>query len=226
MGRKLNLDFTGVDSYSKATEGIHTAKVAEITEKETQSGDPMLQFIFEVTKGESRGCKVFENFVLTDKALWKLKQFLQAIGMQANGKLKLDLDKLIGRVVDIEVFHDEYNGQTRAKISDYYKAGGNAASSDDDDEEEDDEEEPAPKKKPAAKGKKKPEPDPDDEEEDDDTDDDEEDDEEEEPAPKKKKQSKPAPAQKQGRGRPPKKKAADPDEDEDSDDDDEWEEDN
>lgn len=238
MARTKKLDFTGVESYTKASEGIHTAKVVEIEEKTSQGGDDMLQFAFEITKGEDKGCKVFEPFVLTDKALWKLKSFLQAIGMKADGKIKLDLDKLIGKVCDIEVFWDDYNGQTRAKISDYYKAGkggGTSAENDDDDEYDDDEAEdededeapakPAKGKKaskaPAkGKGKKKPEP-----EEEEDEDEDDEDEEDEEPAPKKRKASKPAKPAKGKAAKGKKKPEPEPEDDEDDEDDDEWEED-
>ena len=233
MARTVKVDMTGVETYSKASEGIHTAKVTEILEKTSQGGDPMLQFAFEIIKGEDKGCKVFESFVLTDKALWKLKSFLQAIGMKAEGKLKLDLDKLIGKICDIEVFWDEYNGQTRAKISDYYKAGkgGKVEDEDVDDDEadsddEEDEEDEAPKKskkaskKAPTKGKKKPEPE-DDDDEDEADDEDEEEDEDEEPAPKKK-SKKAAPAKKKA---PAKKGKKSSDDDEDDEDEDEWEED-
>ena len=220
MARTIRVDMTGVESYSKASEGVHTAKVVDIQEKTSNGGDPMLQFAFEVTKGDSKGCRVFESFVLTDKALWKLKQFLMAIGMKAEGKLKIDLDKLIGKMCDIEVFWDEYNGQTRAKISNYYKIGKTEVEDEDEDESDDEEEDeaPAPKKSPAkrtAKAKKpEPEPEDDDEEED-------EEEEEEEPAPKKSpKKTTKAPAKK-----PAAKKKPEPEEDEDDDDDDEWEED-
>lgn len=238
MARTVKVDMTGVETYSKASEGIHTAKVVEILEKTSQGGDPMLQFAFEVIKGEDKGCKVFESFVLTDKALWKLKAFLIAIGMKADGKLKLDLDKLIGKICDIEVFWDEYNGQTRAKISDYYKAGKGGKSEsedvdDDEDEDEDDEEEeeappkkaskkPAPKK-PAAKSKKKPEPEDDDDDDDEGDDDEDKDDEEDEPAPKK--SAKKAPAKKPTKKPVKKDKKPADDDDEDDDDDDDWEED-
>lgn len=237
MARVKKLDFTGVESYTKASEGIHTAKVAEILEKTSQGGDDMLQFKFEITKGEDKGSAVFESFVLTDKALWKFKAFLQAIGMKADGKLKIDLDKLIGKVCDIEVFWEEYNGQTRAKISDYYKAGkgGKVEDEDLDDEDEDDtddeeEEEEAPKKKAPAKktpakktpAKKKPEPEDDDEDEDEDEDDEDED-EEEEPAPKRK--SKKAPPVKKKAPAKKSKKSSDDEDDEDDDEDDDWEED-
>ena len=237
MARVKKLDFTGVESYTKASEGIHTAKVAEILEKTSQGGDDMLQFKFEITKGEDKGSAVFESFVLTDKALWKFKAFLQAIGMKADGKLKIDLDKLIGKVCDIEVFWEEYNGQTRAKISDYYKAGkgGNVEDEDLDDEDEDDtddeeEEEEAPKKKAPAKktptkkapAKKKPEPEDDDEDEEEDEDDEDED-EDEEPAPKRK--SKKAPPAKKKAPAKKSKKSSDDEDDEDDDKDDDWEED-
>ena len=237
MARVKKLDFTGVESYTKASEGIHTAKVAEILEKTSQGGDDMLQFKFEITKGEDKGSAVFESFVLTDKALGKFKAFLQAIGMKADGKLKIDLDKLIGKVCDIEVFWEEYNGQTRAKISDYYKAGkgGKVEDEDLDDEDEDDtddeeEEEEAPKKKAPAKktpakktpAKKKPEPEEDDEDEEEDEDDEDED-EEEEPAPKRK--SKKAPPAKKKAPAKKSKKSSDDEDDEDDDEDDDWEED-
>lgn len=235
MARKVKVDMTGVESYSKASEGIHTAKVAEILEKTSQGGDDMLQFAFEIIKGDDKGSRVFESFVLTDKALWKLKSFLQAVGMKADGKLVLDLDKLIGKICDIEVFHEEYNGQKRAKISDYYKVGkGGSTESDadeaDDDEDEEEDEAPAKKpskkapakKTPAPKGKKKPVEE-DDEDEDDDFDEDEED-EDDEPAPKKKSKKKPEPPKKSKK--PAKGKKPEPEEeDEDDDDDDDWEED-
>ena len=236
MARVKKLDFTGVESYTKASEGIHTAKVAEILEKTSQGGDDMLQFKFEITKGEDKGSAVFESFVLTDKALWKFKAFLQAIGMKADGKLKIDLDKLIGKVCDIEVFWEEYNGQTRAKISDYYKAGKGGKVEDEglDDEDEDDtddeeEEEEAPKKKapakktPAKKTPAKKKPEPEDDDEDDEDEDDEDEDEDEEPAPKRK--SKKAPPAKKKAPAKKSKKSSDDEDDEDDDEDDDWEED-
>lgn len=233
MARTIKVDMTGVETYSKVSEGIHTAKVVEILQKESQGGDDMLQFAFEVTKGKDKGNKVFESFVLTDKALWKLKSFLQAIGMKADGKLKIDLDKLVGKVCDIEVFWDEYNGQTRAKISDYYKVGKGAANDTDEDEDTDDEadededEDDTPDKKPAKKApakkasKKKPEPEDEDNDEDDSDEDDDDDEEEEEPTPKKRGRK---PAPKKAPVKKAKKKP-EPEDDEDDDDDEEWEED-
>lgn len=223
MARKLKLDFTGVESYSRCSEGIHRAKVAEIQEKTSQGGDDMLQIAMEVVAGADKGCRVFDNCVLTDKALWKFKQLLSALGVKCDGKVAVDLDGLIGKTCDIEVFHEEYNGQTRAKISNYSKVTASADVDDDDDDEEEDEEEIKPSKKqkaaPAKKPVKKEEP----EDKDGEEDEDDEEEEEEAPKPTKKKptpEKKAAPAKKTAKKKP----EPEPEEDDDEDDDDDWEE--
>lgn len=232
MARKVKIDFTNVEAFQRASEGVHHVKISDVQEKNTQGGDPMLQVAFEIVSGNDKGVKVFDNLVLIDKALWKFKSLLQIIGMKCDGKVAVDLDNMIGKSLNINVTHEEYNGQIRARVSDYLKPG--ATKSDDDDEDEDsfdeedvtedeeevEEEAPKPKKKkPAAKkapAKKKPDPE---EDEDDDWDEDEDDSEEEEekPAPKKKAPAKKAPAKKT-------KKKPEPVEEDDEDDDDDWEE--
>ena len=237
MARKKKLDFTNVESFAKAAEGRHRVKIVEINEQTSQGGDDMLVFVFEVIKGESKGARVYENCVLTDKALWKLQQILQAIGIKCDGKVALDLDKLIGKVCEIDVFHEEYEGRTRARIGEFFKATSAKSSDDEDVDDEDDiddedddeeEEEPAPKKskkskKQPAKGKSKKQPEPDPEEDDiDDEDDDEEEEEEEEevkPAKGKSKKSAKKPASK----KTAKKKQPEPEDDDDDDDD--WDDD-
>lgn len=211
MARRVKLDMTGVESYTRCPEGEWLAKLSSIEEGTVQgSGDDCLKARFEVIKGSAEGCAVFETFSLTEKALWRLKGFLEAIGMKANGKLSLDLDKLEGKVCVIDVIHDEYNGQKRAKIASYLKP------EDDEEDEEEDEEEETPRKpvkKAPAKPAKKSKP----IEEDDDDED--EDDEEEEEEPKPRKTSKKAPPAKKAPAKT-KKKVED-----DEDDDDDWEDD-
>lgn len=225
MSRKVKVNMEGVESFTRCPEGEWLARLKKAEMGEVQgSGDDCIKAQFEVIKGSAKGNTVFETFSLTEKALWKLKSFLDAVGMKSNGKLTLDLDKMEGKVCIIDVIHDEYNGQKRAKISSYIKPGEDEDDEDEDDDDEDDdideddEEEEAPKKKgkkaasksaPAKKSKKRPEPEDEDEDEDE---------EEDEPAPaKSKKGKKAAPAKS-------KKKAKDEDDDEDDKDDD-WEED-
>lgn len=211
MARRVKLDMTGVESYTRCPEGEWLAKLSSIEEGTVQgSGDDCLKARFEVIKGSAKGCAVFETFSLTEKALWKLKGFLEAIGMKANGKLSLDLDKLEGKVCIIDVIHDEYNGQKRAKIASYLKPEDDEEDEEDDEDEEEEEAPHKPAKKAPAKKSKSVE----------DDDDEDEDDEEEEEEPKPKKTSKKSPPAKKAAPVKTKKKSEDED-----DDDDDWEDD-
>lgn len=243
MSRKMKLDFTGVESFERAPEGRHVCKIVSADLRQSLGGNDMIVVAFEVTKGEGKGARVYENYPLVETALWKLKGLLQAIGMKADGKVQLDLDKLIGKVCEVEVKYEEYEGKTRARVDSVYKLRPTASKDsddddddedieeedDDEDDEDDEEEEEKPAKKPVKKeADKKPEKKPakkpakqeeDDEDDDDDWDDEDDDDEEEEePAPKKKSSKKP---EKKPAKKPVKKSEP---EDDDEDDDDDWDE--
>ena len=176
MGKKMKLDFSGIEAYVRCEEGQHIVKLIEIEETESQAGNDMLNATFQVTKGTSSGAKLYDNFVLTEKALWKLQSFLTAIGMKADGKVVIDLDKLIGKTCIVEVAHEEYDGKTRARIQEFKKLSSKAVEEDDEDiEEEEETSKPKNKKKSksSSKPKKKPVED-DDEDWDDDWDEDDE----------------------------------------------------
>lgn len=186
MSRKMKLDFTGVESFQRASEGKHICKIATADEKTSQGGNEMIVIAFEVVKGADKTARVYENYPLIDTALWKLKGLLQAIGMRADGKVQLDLDKLIGKMCEVTVKHEEYEGKTRARVDSVSKI----TVAEDDEDSEDDEEEEKPVKVEKKSSKKAPAA-----EDDDDWDDEEEDEAEEQEEPKKpvKKASKKAP---------------------------------
>lgn len=228
MSKKLKLDFTGVEAFNRPSVGEHVAKITSADIKQSSGGNDMIVCRFTVTKGNDKDSSVMENFSLAENALWKLKGMLQAIGLKCDGKVQLDLDKLVGKVCIINVIDDEYNGSVRARIDAFHKlsaaADEDAEDEDDEDDIEDDEEEEeapkpskkAPKKeeKSAKKSSKKEEPE-EDEDDDEDWDDEDEDEEEEKPA-KKKAPAKKAPAKKASKKSEP--------EDDDDDDDDDWDE--
>ena len=171
--RKHKVDFTGVEAFNKPAEGKHKAKISKVEETTSQGGNDMFKVTFEVVAGPSKGCRVIENYPLIDTALWKLKSLLQAIGMKADGRVQIDLDKMEGKVLEINVYYEDYNGQERAKVSDTNKFIAEAEDDDDEDdvdddveeeaeepedeeEEEEEEEEEKPKKKSSKSSTKKP----------------------------------------------------------------------
>ena len=201
------MDFTDIESFIQCAEGEHIAILKEVEEKVSSTGNDMLSVKFEVTKGSSTGATVYDNFVLTEKALWKLKGYLEVVGMKATGKIQIDLDKLIGKACIIQVKYEEYDGKNRARIDGYKKFSAGVEADDDEDYEEE-EPTPAPKAKKKKKKSKKPTPPP---IEDEDEYEDDEEDEEPVPAPKPKKKK-------------AKKKPAPAPVEEDDDDDEEWDE--
>lgn len=233
--RKLKVDFTGVKTFVKCPEGQHVVKIEDIKEDVSQAGNDVIKATFKVVKGNSKGAVIYENFVLGETSLWKLKALLEALGMKADGKTVLNLDILEGKTLIVTVVHEEYDNKERAKISEFKNLKATAkgveedeADEDDVEDDEEDEVEEKPKKskknaKPTKKSTKKTVVEDDDEDEDEDDDfDDEEEEEEEKPKKSKKKKT-----EKKSSKKPKKSKKSVEDEDDDfddEDDDDDWEE--
>lgn len=226
MARKVGIDFTGVESFKKASEGEHVCKIVSADMKQSQGGNDMIVVAYEVTKGEDRTARVYENYPLVETALWKLKGLLEALGMKADGKVSIDLDRLIGKIVTVVVRHEEYDGKVRARVDEVKKFSAATKSTDVDDEDdfEDKEETPAPKKTSKKSSKKAPMNPPEDEDDEEDWDEEDDDEEEEAPAPKKssKKAEKPKATQKKASKKSA--KAEEEDDDDDDWDDDDWDE--
>lgn len=161
--RKHKIDFTGVESFNKPTEGKHKAKIKKVEETTSAGGNDMFKVTFEVVSGESKGCRVIDNYPLVDTALWKLKSLLQAIGMKAEGRVQVDLDRMEGKTLEINVFYEEYNGQERAKIGETNKFISKSEDNDFEDDdvedeveiEDDEDDEEIEEKKPSKKKKSK-----------------------------------------------------------------------
>lgn len=210
---KKKIDFSGVETFQRAPEGTHTAKVVEMEEATFQSGNEGFKVAFEITKGAGKGARVYENFPLAENSLWKLKSLLEAVKIKADGRIMLDTNKVVGKILEIDVYHEEYEGRTRARLGEMRRLGAGKVEDDDDEDEEDfeeeDIEEEPPKKTSNRKAKKQPEIEEDDE-------DDEEYEEEEKPAKKAKKST--------SKSSNKKEKKPEPEEEDDDWDDDDWEE--
>ena len=212
---KKKIDFSGVESFQRAPEGTHTVKVVEMEETTFQSGNEGFKVAFEIMKGAGKGARVYENFPLAENSLWKLKSLLEAVRIKADGRIMLDTNKVVGKTLEIDVYHEEYEGRMRTRLGEMRRLGAGKVEDDDEEEEdfedeieEEEEIEEAPKrarKAPAKKAKAQPEPEEDDDDED-------ETEEEEAPAKKSKKANYKLA-----------KKDPEPEDDEEWDDDEEWE---
>ena len=98
----MDLDFTGVESFSLIPLGTHMVKVKDAEFKKAQTGSDQLEINFEAFDGATR--KTW--FSLVPQALWKVKQVLEALGVSCEGKIRLNTKTLVGKTCQITVETD------------------------------------------------------------------------------------------------------------------------
>jgi len=122
---KLLLDFTGVElkgDYEPVPAGVYDAVIdaSRIELRNSQAGNDVVSVPFVIqAPAEYAGRVVYDNYVLTDKALWKLGQLLAVVGIVSEdnlGRITLDTDLLHNKPVRIQVGIDTYNDKPRNKV--------------------------------------------------------------------------------------------------------------
>lgn len=108
----MDLDFTGVESFSLIPLGTHTVKVKDAEFKKAQTGSDQLEINFEAFDGATR--KAW--FSLVPQALWKVKQVLEALGVSCEGKIRLNTKTLVGKACQIMVETD-VNDESRQIVT-------------------------------------------------------------------------------------------------------------
>lgn len=105
----LNLDFSSVPSREPLEEGVYHLQIAKVEETTSSTKNPMLKVEYDVLDVEGRR-KLWDNFVLIDKALWKLKELFEALGIDTAEIVEMDVQELVGMEINAKVVQDEYNG--------------------------------------------------------------------------------------------------------------------
>jgi hypothetical protein len=124
-GKKLvRVDFTGVEAGGGGKllpEGPIQLEVEEVEQLEgEESKQPYLNFTFTVSEGEYEGTKAWDNMSLQSQALWKLRGFMEAAGLETeDGPMDIDPDELVGLNVMADIVHEEYKGKTKHRVAGY-----------------------------------------------------------------------------------------------------------
>lgn len=113
-------DFSNTDDFPLLDEGEHIVKVDNVYEQDSKkNGRPMVVFEFVAKSGE----RLFHYCMNEETNRWMLKKTLSAILGQElpKGPVDVDFEDLIGRRLKVLVWHDNYEGQKRAKVKDIIK---------------------------------------------------------------------------------------------------------
>lgn len=105
----MNLDFSNVPSREPLEEGVYTLVIAKAEETTSSTGNPMLKVEYDVA-GVEGNRKLWDNYVLIDKCLWKLQELFKALGLDSDGIVELDAQELVGQQVQAKVIQEEYQG--------------------------------------------------------------------------------------------------------------------
>lgn len=96
-------------------DGIYGIKVESVEQKESNSGNQMLEWIFVGTSGKAKGKKFWLYTVLDDPQ--KIGKTLEALGIEFEaGEFDFDPDDAVDAECFGEVVTEKYEGQKRSKL--------------------------------------------------------------------------------------------------------------
>ena len=105
---KLSVNLDGVGAPREVIEaGRYTARVTEVVEGDSSSGNPMLTWSWELVGGEHEGHEMRSYTSLQEHALFGLKAHLVAMGLDADGELDFDTDKFVGKRATLVVTKEQ-----------------------------------------------------------------------------------------------------------------------
>lgn len=115
-GEDFELDATRQAEEAVGT-GMHLCEIASVEKKTSNtSGNEYLNWRLTVigSNDPDYGKSLWHMTSLTPQSRWKLEQFLDAV-RAPEGKLRVS--KLVGRKLKAEVAHEEFEGKTRARVT-------------------------------------------------------------------------------------------------------------
>lgn len=113
----LNLDFSSVTSRDPLPEGVYDVTISKVEQTISKSsGNPMLKVEFDVQDPEYTGRKLWSNYVLTEAAMWKVKELFDSLGLDTSSMVDMDTDELIGLSCKAKVAQREYEGNIQNEI--------------------------------------------------------------------------------------------------------------
>lgn len=95
-------------------------EVIDATEK-AKNGNDIIELKLRVTDADNKEATVFDNLIFTQKAEWKINQFLKSIGLHAGeGKtVEVTTDQVIGYTGTCIVKTGVWNDKSRNEIDSY-----------------------------------------------------------------------------------------------------------
>lgn len=121
----IKLDFTSVEKSAYNTRqmpaGLYEARITEVVQKSAQDGTDMLVYTLVPTHPQYRGRRFPFYCKLSSNQLWKLRDLLVAAGENIPKRaVRVQPEKIVNRLLCIEVSDDTYGGTVRSTVDSVY----------------------------------------------------------------------------------------------------------
>lgn len=115
---------------ARVEEGRYRVRVDDAEMDKSKAGNQMINLWLTIQGGEFDGLTLTDRLTLTERSLFRVVGFMQAIGLPTPKKrLKLDLRHFIGKTLDVDVEDGEpYNGRVKSEVRGYIKVTSRTAS--------------------------------------------------------------------------------------------------
>lgn len=137
MSKEIIVDLTNYkDSGSaRVPEGRYRLQVEDAEVTTSAKGNQMVVLYLAIRGGDYDGTTIVDRLTLTEKALYRVVNFMQAIGMPTpKKKFKINTAKFVGKYLEADIADGEpYNGKIKSEIQGYLsmpKGAGQAESDD------------------------------------------------------------------------------------------------
>lgn len=128
MADELVVDLTGYKDRrgQRVHPGRYRVRVEDAEIDKASTGNMMINLWLTVQGGDFDGATVLDRLVITDRSLFRLVGFMQALGLPTPKKrIRLSTRLFVGRVLEVDVEDGEpYNGTTRSEVRGYLRVRG------------------------------------------------------------------------------------------------------
>lgn len=126
---------------ARVPEDTYRVVVEDAELDQAKSGNEMINLWFRIVGGPEDGSTLVDRLVLTEKSLFRVVGFMQAIGLPTPKKrLQLNLKQFINKQLEVTVEDDTYQGRTRSAVRGYAKVAKASKATETEDLDEDAEE--------------------------------------------------------------------------------------
>lgn len=111
---------------SRVAPGRYRVQVEDVEASKSNAGNPMVNVWYRIIGTEFDGQTIVDRLTITEKSLFRVVGFMQAIGLPTPKKrLNLNIRAFVGKKLDIDVEDGEpYNGRVKSEVRGYIRVAG------------------------------------------------------------------------------------------------------